>query len=163
VKRELLLYYTDYSVWATERLLSACVTLTPEEIDREVGGSHASIRRTLYHFYISEEFWVQCLRDNAMPRLADIGDADPTPTSLDDMQRVWPVVWRDLRTYVHAATEDELAGQLVGPDCRIHRWKLLMHMVNHATLHRGQVTSMVRQIGKKPPNTDLFTYAVRHP
>jgi uncharacterized damage-inducible protein DinB len=161
--KQQLLYYTDYSVWATERLLSACGRFTPEEIDRDVGGSHATIRRTLYHVFISEEFWVQCLRENAIPRLADIGGADPTPTSLGDMQRGWPVVWRDLRAYIDGAADDELAGQIVGPDCRIHRWKLVMHMVNHATLHRGQVTSMVRQIGKKPPNTDLFTYAIRHP
>ena len=163
MKRELL-YYTDYSVWATGRLLSASAMLTPEEIDREVGGSHASIRRTLYHFFISEEFWVKCLRENAIPRLADIGGpVDPPPTTLGDMQRDWPVVWRDLRAYLEGASDEEIGGQLVGPDCRIRRWQLIMHMANHATLHRGQVTSMLRQVGRKPPNTDLFTYAIRHP
>lgn len=134
----------------------------PEQVDRDVGGSHVSIRRTLYHVYISEEFWVQCLRAGAIPRLADIGsDVDPPPTSLDDMGRDWPLVWRGLQDYLECAAEDELAGQIAGPDCRIDRWKLVMHLVNHATLHRGQVTSMIRQVGAKPPNTDIFTYALR--
>ena len=160
--KELLLFQSAYSEWATRRLLSACETLTLEQVDRDVGGSHASIRRTLYHFHISEEFWVQCLRENAIPRLADIGRAaDPTPTGLDDMRRVWATIWRDLRDYLDSATEEELAGELIGPDCRIHRWKLVMHLVNHSTLHRGQVTSMLRQIGQRPPNTDVFTYALR--
>jgi uncharacterized damage-inducible protein DinB len=159
--KDQLLFQSNYSEWATRRLLTACSTLPPADVDRDTGGSHATIRRTLYHFHISEEFWVKCLRENTLPRLADIGDADPTPTSLGDMQRDWPVVWRDLREYLEGATEQELADQLVGPDCQIHRWKLVMHVVNHATLHRGQVTSMLRQVGQKPPNTDVFTYALR--
>jgi uncharacterized damage-inducible protein DinB len=160
--KDQLLFQSSYSEWATRRLLTACATLPPTDIDRDTGGSHATIRRTLYHFYISEEFWVKCLRENTLPRLADIGgDADPTPTSLGDMQRDWPAVWRDLREYLEGATEQEIADQLVGPDCRIHRWKLVLHLVNHATLHRGQVTSMLRQVGQKPPNTDIFTYALR--
>lgn len=160
--RDQLLFQADYSEWATRRVLSACETLTPEQVDRDVGGSHPTIRRTLYHVHISEEFWVQCLRARAIPRLADIGSAtDPPPTSLDEMRRVWPMIWWDLHDYIQAASEDELAGPLIGPDCRIDRWKLIMHMVNHASLHRGQVTSMIRMVGAKPPNTDIFTYAHR--
>lgn len=158
--KQQLLFQADYSEWATRRLLAACDSLTPEQVDREVGGSHVSIRRTLYHFHISEAFWVQCLRANAIPRLADFASpVDPPPTSLDEMQRVWAQVWRDLRAYIESATGDDLAGEIRGPDCRIDRWKLIMHLVNHASAHRGQVTSMIRQVGVKPPNTDIFTYA----
>ena len=35
-----------------------------------------------------------------------------------------------------------------------------MHLVNHATLHRGQVTTMIRLVGATPPNTDVLTYAM---
>lgn len=155
-----LLFQTHYTEWATRRLLSACEALTPEQIDRDVGGSHVTIRRTLYHFHISEEFWVQCLRANAIPRLADIGSpVDPPPTSLDEMRRVWPGIWRDLHDYIEGASDHELAGELQGPDCHIHRWKLILHLVNHSSLHRGQVTSMFRQVGAQSPNTDIFTFA----
>lgn len=155
-----LRFQAEYTEWATRRLLAACETLTPEQVDRDVGGSHRTIRRTLYHVHISEEFWVHCLRTNTLPRLAGIGpDTDPPPTSLDEMERAWTTIWCDLRAYIDAASEDELAGRLVGPDCRIHRWTLIMHLVNHASLYRGQVTNMIRQVGAKPPNTDIFTFA----
>lgn len=158
--KEQLLFQTEYTEWATRRLLSACGTLTPEQVDRDVGGSHPTIRRTLYHVHISEEFWVRCLRANAIPRLADIGAAvDPPPTSIDEMERVWTTIWRDLHDHIAGASEDDLAGPIVGPDCRIHQWKLIMHLVNHASLHRGQVTSMIRMVGATPPNTDIFTFA----
>ena len=29
-------------------------------------------------------------------------------------------------------------------------WQMLQHVVNHASYHRGQVTTMLRQIGAQP-------------
>ena len=34
----------------------------------------------------------------------------------------------------------------------------MRHVVNHATYHRGQVATMLRQLGAVPAGTDLFTY-----
>jgi uncharacterized damage-inducible protein DinB len=39
------------------------------------------------------------------------------------------------------------------PACQI-----VLHVVNHATLHRGQVMGMLRQMGTAPPNNDLMNY-----
>jgi uncharacterized damage-inducible protein DinB len=36
--------------------------------------------------------------------------------------------------------------------------ELFRHVVNHATYHRGQVATMLRQLGLKPPQTDLILY-----
>jgi uncharacterized damage-inducible protein DinB len=37
----------------------------------------------------------------------------------------------------------------------------MQHVVNHATLHRGQVVGMIRQLGLDPPATDLLFYLRR--
>ena len=37
-------------------------------------------------------------------------------------------------------------------------WQIVLHVVNHATLHRGQVVAMLRQLGMTPPGTDLIYY-----
>ena len=37
----------------------------------------------------------------------------------------------------------------------------MQHVVNHATLHRGQVVGMIRQLGITPPSTDLLFYLRR--
>jgi uncharacterized damage-inducible protein DinB len=34
----------------------------------------------------------------------------------------------------------------------------MLHVVNHSTYHRGQITNLVRQVGGKPRSTDYFTY-----
>ena len=37
-------------------------------------------------------------------------------------------------------------------------WQIVMHLVNHGTLHRGQFVGMLRQLGVKPPTTDILFY-----
>jgi uncharacterized damage-inducible protein DinB len=37
----------------------------------------------------------------------------------------------------------------------------MQHVANHATLHRGQVVGMIRQLGLEPPSTDLLFYLRR--
>jgi uncharacterized damage-inducible protein DinB len=38
---------------------------------------------------------------------------------------------------------------------------LMKHVVNHSTYHRGQVVTQMRQLGHKPPSTDLILYLRR--
>jgi uncharacterized damage-inducible protein DinB len=38
-------------------------------------------------------------------------------------------------------------------------WQMLQHVVNHASYHRGQVTTMLRQLGMAPAKScDLITF-----
>ena len=37
-------------------------------------------------------------------------------------------------------------------------WQQLAHVVNHSTYHRGQITTMLRQLGAAATSTDLLLY-----
>ena len=37
-------------------------------------------------------------------------------------------------------------------------WQMVVHVVNHGTHHRGQVTTMMRQLGEKPVSLDLMAF-----
>lgn len=37
-------------------------------------------------------------------------------------------------------------------------WQMMQHLINHGTYHRGQVTTMLRQLGVKPVATDLIAF-----
>ena len=163
-----LLSHVDYSAWANQVLLSACSTLTPEELNRDLKASHSSILQTLRHIYYTERVWLKRLQADSLPPLIEIGDQqlfrDPSPEpDLQQLQQAWPAVSEGLHQYVESLSEADITGELRGINCTILRWKLLLHMVNHSTLHRGQVTSMLRQLGKHPPNTDLFSYYFPRP
>jgi uncharacterized damage-inducible protein DinB len=160
ISRQALLYVVDYSVWADQQLLSACSALSTEKLRRDMGISHAGIAGTLRHIYDAERIWPERLRDNKLPPLVEIEGRcpfqhPPPDPGLRALQQDWPSVWAGLRHYVETVPEAELAGEIRGIDCSIPRWKLLLHVVNHATLHRGQVMGMLRQLGRQPPATDI--------
>jgi len=43
----------------------------------------------------------------------------------------------------------------------VARWKALLHVVNHGTLHRGQIVAMLRPLGYPAPATDLIFFYLR--
>ena len=45
--------------------------------------------------------------------------------------------------------------RLDGSEHRNHLWELLLHIVNHSTYHRGQITTMLRQLGARTIATDI--------
>ena len=169
ISRQALLYLVDYSIWADQQLLSACAALTPEEQSRDLGSSHTGISGTLRHIYDSEHFWLGQLRKGTLVPLSEFTNPrlyPPTPPepNLTNLQQRWPEVWQGLHTYVATLPESDFALELHAIDWTIPRWKLLLHVVNHATLHRGQVMSMFRQLGKQPPTNDIFIgYHLSHP
>ena len=52
----------------------------------------------------------------------------------------------------------EYTSILDGKTARTPAWQIVMHVVNHATLHRGQAMGMLRQMGMAPPHTDLMMF-----
>jgi len=161
ISGQALLYLVDYSVWADQQLLSACTVLTPEEQSLDLGSSHIGVSGTLRHIYDSERFWLSQFRKGELVPLAEFANprrfppAPPEP-NLNNLQQRWREVWEGLHNYVEILPEAEFALELHAIDWSIPRWKLLLHVVNHATLHRGQVMGMLRQLGKQPPTNDIF-------
>lgn len=163
ISKEASLSHLDYSAWATEQVLSACAQLTAEELDRDMKTSHASILRLLRHIYYTERVWLERLRANSLPPMVEIGDQrlfqnQPPEPNLIELKQRWPAVWEGLRQYFEALPEAELVGEIRGIDFRIARWELLLHMVNHSTLHRGLAIGLIRQLGRQPTNIDLFSF-----
>ena len=80
-------------------------------------------------------------------------------------------VQQGLSDYVDQLSGEDLAGSfeyrdLKGNSHRNVRWQTLQHLANHGTYHRGQITTLLRQLGAKPVSTDLIAFyreGVRRP
>ena len=75
----------------------------------------------------------------------------------------WRQLEGDQREFVRRLTEADLDRvvsyqTLKGDPFSDPLAKLIRHVVNHATYHRGQVVTMLRQLGIEPPHTDLIIY-----
>lgn len=158
IGRSTLLTHFDYTLWASSKLLDASGRLTTEELTRDLQVSHISLLGTLQHIYYADRIWLTRLEG----RTGTFADPDPGP-DLAALKEHWPVVIRGLRDFVELAPEGLMEQDLVfkrlnGDQHRMTHWKVLLHVVNHATLHRGQVMAMLRQLGHVPPGTDYLFY-----
>jgi uncharacterized damage-inducible protein DinB len=166
--KQTLLTQVEYSEWATRRLLQACAGLASENINRECGVSHGSVAGTLHHIFRGERFWTTCLRTRCLPPIATIGEsprpANPPPEpDLQELENWWAPVWKDLHGWLDNAPEAEIESELTscrasGEEFRVPAWKLLLHMLTHSTLHRGQIVFMLRSMGHASPEIDFFDY-----
>jgi len=166
--KQLLQLDLEYSAWATQRVLTACASLPFADLARDQPASHRSILATLNHYFISEEFWTDCLIANSLPPLADIGAPEiytPQEDHLAALQSKWTKLWRLQADWLEPLSEEDLAAKLTtslpgGRHVPLTRWQLIRHIVNHSSLHRGQAVSMIRAIGHRPPNVDIIGYYI---
>jgi uncharacterized damage-inducible protein DinB len=75
----------------------------------------------------------------------------------------WAEVELDLLAFVNKLSPQDLDGSFEYRDTKgnSHRnlfRETLQHLVNHGTYHRGQVTTLLRQLGAKPIGTDLIAF-----
>jgi uncharacterized damage-inducible protein DinB len=150
----------DYHYWARDQMLDAVEPLTPEQLTRDLGSSFRSIRDTVAHMYAAEWAWYS--------RWQGESPAGPLPldrfADVPAIRQAWAQQEARVRGFVEGLGEDGidrlfeyrlLNGQ---PGASLF-WQMLQHLVNHASYHRGQVTTMLRQIGAAPPkSTDLITF-----
>lgn len=171
--KQTLLADVDYSAWANSVVLSACAKLSEDQLQRNLGTSHSNILRTLRHIYYSERVWTRRLIAGALPPMVEVGDQstfrDPDPEP--DLNRIahdWPEVDRDIRIWVEDATDAQLETELTslmpdGSHFAVKCWEIIAHSVNHSTLHRGQIITMLRMLGFQPPNLDQFSFYMARP
>jgi len=65
--------------------------------------------------------------------------------------------------FVSELTDERLSSVLIyktmeGKQFSNILWQMMQHLINHSTYHRGQVVTMLRQLGVKPIGTDLITF-----
>ncbi len=151
----------QFNRWAHERTLDAVGDLNSEQYNREVPGSYPSVRRTLEHVLSTEVIWLARWEGHSMAEGPDYAQC-PDVISLRSR---WRSYWSRQFRFLGALGQEDLS-ELVGIRTRtgIETVQLLsdtlLHVVNHASYHRGQVASQIRAVGGVPTNTDYFTYCM---
>jgi uncharacterized damage-inducible protein DinB len=146
------------NAWANHRLLSACVQLTQAEFEAARTSFFPSVKATLNHNLVIDWFYVDGLEGGWLGPKAW---ADRTPcATVADLQREQSAVDRRLIAVCDALTEASLGGYVrINRDTRVQterRDRLLMHLFQHQTHHRGQAHAMLAGTPVKPPQLDEF-------
>ena len=149
----------EYDRWANDRVLGAVSKLTGEQFTKDMGSSMRSVRDTLVHILSAEQVWLARWSGDSPTELLDPSQFP----SVAALRTGWEELERDLAVFLGALTEERLQAALAystfaGQPQAQPLWQQMAHLANHSTYHRGQVTTMLRQLGAEPIGTDLITF-----
>ncbi len=147
-----------YGAWMNGRLLDLCGRLTDAERKRDLGAFFRSVHGTVDHLVYGDVAWMGRFTGSHMPakRIGVVvheswGALDAERRALDARMERWAA----------EVTEGWLADTMSyvsvndGKTPVLPRWILVTHMFNHGTHHRGQLTTLMKQLGIEPGVTDL--------
>lgn len=148
-----------YNEWANGRILDAVAELPDRELWKDLGSSFPSVGATLVHVLAAEWVWVSRW-EGTSPRSMPDGWSGGT---LDEMRDHWKDVQERQRAFLETLGEEDLDrlvdyANLAGEPRRSSIRQMLRHVVNHSSYHRGQVVTLLRQLGRPAPSTDLILY-----
>lgn len=158
--KELLQQYAAYNIWATKTIIDRISKLPEEKITQEVTSSFSSIYKTVQHMWRAEELWWQRMKLVENP----VAQSDSFTGSFAELYSQFlkqSVLWKE---WVDKANDNQLNHVFAfvrnKEQIKMPVHDMLLHIFNHATFHRGQLVTMLRQLGEtdKIPSTDFSTY-----
>ena len=157
----------DYMEWANDLAMVAANQLPDESLRRDVGISHQSILGTLVHMAGAEWIWQERWNGRS-PTKAEAWSRWSTESCADlaTLKDRWTNLINDRARLVSDLDDTRLVAELPfkllsGDPSSMPLVGQMQHVVNHATMHRGQIVGMIRQLGIDPPATDLLFYLRR--
>ena len=148
-----------YDDWANERILAAVAGLSGEQWTRHVVSSFPSVRETVAHIAFAEWLWLQRWNGVSPAGLPEWVQRSDLPALQERMRDVA----NERRAFLAGLTDESLESVLhytstQGDPFALPLGELLIHVANHSTYHRGQLVTMLRQVGAQPPNTDYTQF-----
>lgn len=150
----------EYHYWARDRALDAVAVLSPAQFAQDLGSSFGSVRDTLGHVYGADLVWWERWSGRSpagLPPAAQFGD-------VASLRAAWRELEQQVRPFVCGLGAEGLARRLTyrgfnGQLATVTFAQMLQHVVNHGSYHRGQVTTLLRQLGVPPGKSmDLIAY-----
>jgi uncharacterized damage-inducible protein DinB len=149
----------EFNRWANARVLNAASKLSVDEFARDLGNSFPSVGATLAHILAAEWIWLQRWLGSS-PRAMPAGWSS---MGAADLRQTWETVEAEQTRFIMAINETDLDRvisyiNLAGLSYSYPLWQMLRHVVNHSTYHRGQIITMLRQMGAQIIGTDLLIF-----
>lgn len=159
----------EYNRWMNQNLLAAVDKLDPGQVFEDRGAFFGSVGGTFNHILVGDIIWLKrfALHPAGFASLQGVTQM-PAPSALGE------ILYRDIASFAVARQNlDQAIIDLMDeiPEenyAQVLEYKttaaepqrkqfgfLVQHMFNHQTHHRGQITTLLYQLGVDPGVTDL--------
>ena len=141
--------------WANSQIIQACSALSDEQLDAEPqSATHGSIRRTLVHLVTAQQGYLRLLTLPLEDRLDPVA-----PPPFAELQRLASTSGEALLALARDEASILTNGRIQTQDgFFVEPWVVMVVVINHATEHREQISSMLSALGVTPPNLDGWSY-----
>ncbi len=148
-----------FNSWANQRIFDAVARLPEEQFTRGLKASHGSIQGTLRHLVTSES--------RLLSRLTAPTPGAPTNAaavaSVAELKALWENTGLETARWLGTLTDRRLQEPLTmtAADGTTHTHtvaQVLQHLIDHGTYHRGQIVTLLRQLGVTPPSTAMIRF-----
>jgi uncharacterized damage-inducible protein DinB len=149
----------EFNAWANRREMDAAAALTKEQFTKHLGSSFSSVRDTLAHILGSEWVWLERFLGRSPGALPDVSRF----ADVASLREAWLEQEARLLKFVRGLKQEDLDRVIEYKTLKFGTysnplWQSMQHVVNHGTYHRGQITTMLRQLGATPILTDLMHF-----
>lgn len=153
--QQLVRMMTHYMAWANSLMLESAARLPEAELIKPRQALFGNIAHTFNHILVIEKIFQAHLEGRSHPYTARNTEAAPpfaeVRRELESMDRYYVSLAATLSA---EALSEDIEFTFVGGG-RMTRMEILLHMVNHATYHRGFVSDMMYQIPHQAGANDL--------
>jgi len=148
---------TRYKAWANQLTFASLQDLPEDEVSKTRPTAFKNMLNTLSHTYVVDHIFQAHLEGRPHHYTARNTSTPPPLSELWQQVTALDQWYIDYAAALSPAQQDErIRFQFIGGgEGVMSRGEMILHVVNHATYHRGFVADMMYQIPAKPPTTDL--------
>jgi len=159
--KELFIQYAAYNSWANALLFATIGSLTEGQQKAELKSSFPSLYKTVLHMLDAESIWWQRIKLQErieVPSQTFTGGMKDLITQSLQQNKQW-------HEWISNTNEHGFQHEFIYFNLKKERFKqpvyqMLLHLFNHGTYHRGQLVTVLRQLGiEKIPPTDFIVWS----
>lgn len=148
----------EYNQWMNNKLYAVCAGIPDRDRKRDLGAFFKSIHGTLNHLLYGDKAWMGRFTGQTIDGLTMGLDLYE---DFHELRRAREEMDKHILKWAMELTSDWLArpfqftSKVDNRTRTLPTWALVSHMFNHQTHHRGQLTTLIRQLGRDPGVTDI--------
>lgn len=154
----------EYHVWANKRVFARLEELPEEVLLQEMSNVFPTIHAGLMHIYRVDTIWLSGMKGNSYEQIKELlfnVEEKTKGKSLKQLEAVFSELAEAYKTFLNSDTDWQAMKDFPHPSYGVLHAsieELIQHVVNHGTYHRGNITSMLRQLGHAGVSSDYVFY-----
>lgn len=149
----------EYNRWANERVLESLRPISQEVFATDRQASHGSVRGVLAHIAGAQWIWLERWKGSSPVALLPESEFETVEIATKRLARIE----HDLRDFTSQLTQADIDGSreyrtTEGKHYSNILGDMMLHVANHSSYHRGQITTLLRQLGAVPQSTDFILF-----